>query len=317
MKKFIFALITVLALLAIIAWSGLLPASSGGPPAPPSPAGNLTPTPEVTPTPGIDAQEAEKKAEKVALEIFPEAQIDRTTVELTGDGDYFLYACEVWTQDEKNIQVWIEPAAGDIRQFDVNGQMIGRPAEPVVSMDDARETAQAYVDEKSGGADLTQPSEQYNPFSSGAFGTVAGRYSFNYDRLIRGVPCDSDSYSISVDAVTGEVCRYWKQWKTDEALCTADTVPSVSGDDAKDAVRAYLKETWGDLPSLEIHTADLVWYDAPYFMKIRGTDPIPLVWEVRFDDDHYRSLTYPRMADAFVDAHTGEVLRSSYHPDAA
>jgi len=312
MKKFIFALITVLALLAIIAWSGLLPASSGGPPAPPSPAGNLTPTP------GIDAQEAEKKAEKVALALFPDVKIDRTTVELIDNEGDFSYICEIQTQDEKEIGVQIDPATGDLIEFSTGWpRMMGRSTEPLVSMDDARETAQAYVDEKSGGADLTQPSEQYNPFSSGAFGTVAGRYSFNYDRLIRGVPCDSDSYSISVDAVTGEVCRYWKQWKTDEALCTADTVPSVSGDDAKDAVRAYLKETWGDLPSLEIHTADLVWYDAPYFMKIRGTDPIPLVWEVRFDDDHYRSLTYPRMADAFVDAHTGEVLRSSYHPDAA
>ncbi|WP_067050804.1 hypothetical protein [Methanofollis ethanolicus] len=195
--------------------------------------------------------------------------------------------------------------------------MMGRPAEPLVSMADARETARAYVDEKSGGADLERTSEHYNTFSSALTGTVAGRYSFNYARLIRGVPCLSDGFHISVDAVTGKVCGYSKWWKTDEDLCTAETAPSVSGDDAKDAVRAYLKETWGDLPGLDVHTADLMWYDSPSFMKIRGTDPIPLVWEVCFDDDHYRSLTYPGDANAFVDAHTGEVLLCSYHPDAA
>jgi len=112
--------------------------------------------------------------------------------------------------------------------------------------------------------------------------------------------------------VTGKIRGYRKWWKTDEALCVADTVPSVSGEDAKDAVRAYLKETWGDLPGLDVHTADLVWYDG----MTRGTDPIPLVWVVWFDDDHYRSLTYPGDANAFVDAHTGEVLLCSYHPDA-
>ena len=312
MKKFIFALIIVIALLAAVVLSGFQSSPSGGPPAPPSPAGNLTPTPEVTPTPGIDAQEAEKKAEKVAFEIFPDVKIDRTTVELTGEGDYFLYECVVWTEDEKKIQVWIEPATGDIRDFVVNWQMTGRPAEPVVSMDEARETAQAYIDEKSGGADLTQSLEHYSPLPRPPIGTVAGEYFFNYDRLIRGVPCLSDGYSIRVDAVTGKVCGYWKWWKTDEALCVADTVPSVSGDDAKDAVRTYLKETWGDLPGLDIHTADLVWYDG----MTRGTDPIPLVWVVRFDDDHYRSLTYPHDTSAFVDAHTGEVLLCSYHPDA-
>ncbi|WP_067050802.1 PepSY domain-containing protein [Methanofollis ethanolicus] len=115
MKTFIFALIALVALLAVVVLSGLLPSSSGGSPAPPSPAGVPTPTPEVTATPGIDAQEAKNEAEKVALEIFPETKIDRTTVELTGDGDYFLYECVVWTEDEKKIQVWIDPATGDRR----------------------------------------------------------------------------------------------------------------------------------------------------------------------------------------------------------
>lgn len=242
--------------------------------------------------------------------------VDRTNVELINNGDGPYYECEIRTQDEKKIQAWIDPETGDLIGFSTGSQMMGRPAEPVLSMDEAREVAWAYVDEKCNGADLALTSEQYHSFSSGAIGTVAGRYSFNYARVIRDVPCLSDGFSISVDAVTGEVCRYSKQWKTNEDLCTAETVPSVSSEDAKDAVRAYLKETWGDLPGLEIHTADLMWYDSPSFMKIRGTGPIPLVWEMCFDDEHYRSLQYPRMANAFVDAHTGEVLNSSCHPDA-
>ncbi|MDD4255615.1 MAG: PepSY domain-containing protein [Methanofollis sp.] len=314
MKKFFFALIALVALLAIVVWGGLLPSpsSSGGEPTPPSPAGVPTPTPGVSATPGIDAQEAKIEAEKIALALFPEVKVDRTTVELTDNGDSPFYECEIRTQDEEKIQVWIDPATGDLLGFSAGSGMMGRPAEPSLSMDEARETARAYVDEKSGGADLTQTSEQYNPFSSGAIGTVAGRYSFNYARLIRGVPCSSDCFHISVDAVTGEVCRYSKQWKTDEDLCVANTVPSVSGEDAKDAVRAYLKGTWGDLPGLDIHTADLRWYDG----QTGSTDAVPLVWEVRFDDDHYRSLQYPHDTNAYVDAHTGEVLACSYHPDA-
>lgn len=307
MKKFFFALIAVIALLAVIGgavWGGLLTESSGEPVVTPSP----TATPEAQPVSGIDA----KEAENIALALFPNVTVDRTNVQITDYGDGPFYECEIRTQDEKKIQVWIDQATGDLLGFFAGSQMMGRPAEPVLSMDEARKIARAYVDEKSGGANLTLTSESYHTFSGGSGGTVADGYSFRYNRLIRGVPCISDGFSISVDAVTGDVRRYSKQWKTDEDLCTADTVPSVSEESAKDAARTYLKETWGDLPGLAVHTADLRWYDG----KTGSTDAVPLVWVVRFDDDHYRSLEFPDNATAYVDAHTGEIAYCSYNPNA-
>ncbi|QSZ68195.1 hypothetical protein RJ40_12165 [Methanofollis aquaemaris] len=284
-----------------------------------------SPTPPETTTPATEITKEEAKA--IAADAFPEivgpdtakVRFEQITDALGERRSWEVddYSANLNVEGARHAQVWVDAATGEIMEFAIHTGKKGRPDDPVLSEEEACACADEFFQGREEGAILERrPDVLYQTYTSLVEGgkEVAGFYRIWYARLVREVPCSGDGCDLEVDAVNGETRRFCKTWALDESRCRADTTPSIQAEEAEERAGAYLKETYGDLPGLTIHTTLLKWADHPFWARDPST-AVPLGWEVTFDNDHYRSLTWPRNATAWVDAHTGEVFACDYRPD--
>lgn len=315
------SLILILCAVLALVFTGVLHLSGAGDTVQPSdlPTTSIpaTPVPASTNATGITGDEAKA----IAVAAFPDIigtdtaevrLIDQPYSRRSWEVDDF--SADLTMPDARNAQVWVDADTGEIYQFDLHAGKNGRPADPVITMDEACEIAEKYVENLSGGESLQLMVKRYNDEESTPTMKVAGTYFIRYGRLIRGVPCVDDGPAVEVDAVTGEIRHYDTVRETNETECRVTAEPSISSAQAEEILKNYLKETYGDLPGLTIRTIDLEWAAPRTYPDY--PDGIPLIWQIYFDDDHYRSLTCPHYTSADIDAHTGEVLACSYQPDA-
>ncbi|WP_298667417.1 PepSY domain-containing protein [uncultured Methanofollis sp.] len=301
--------------LALIGASGL--SGSGNPVPPPTPPATDVPaTPPANAT-GITGEDAKA----IAIAAFP-AIIGADTAEVRfidqpqsrRSWQVDDFSADLGMPGARNAQVWVDADTGEIYQFTIHAGKQGRPADPAITIEEACAIAERYVGNRSAGEPLELLVKRYNDEESPLAGKVAGTYFIRYGRLIRGVPSATDGLIVEVDAVTGEIRQFSIDRKTDEADCRVATEPSVSSAQAEEVLKKYLRETYGDLPGLTIHETTLRW--AIPWAYPDYANGVPLVWEISFDDDHYRSLTCPHYTHADIDAHTGDVLSCYYRPDA-
>jgi hypothetical protein len=318
MKKFFIAIIILVALLAVV-WGSLLPTPPGGD-TNPSPTHLTTDIPATTAhanATGITGDEAKA----IAIAAFP-AIIGADTAEVRfidqphsrRSWQVDDFSAELGMPGARNAQVWVDANTGEIYQFAVHAGIQGRPIDPAITMEEACAIAERYVGNRSDGEPLELLVKRYDAEESPLTGKVAGTYFIRYGRLIRGVPSATDGLIFEVDAVTGEIRQFGIDRETDEEACRVTTEPSVSSAQAEEILKKYLQETYGDLPGLTIHETGLRWAVPRAYPDY--PDGVPLIWQISFDDDHYRSLTCPHSTYADIDAHTGDVLSCYYRPDA-
>jgi len=319
MTKKLAGILVILCIIGILIVAGTrfaMPAETPpvGPAVTPSPkTTTVTPTPE-TPAPGDEITDAEAKTiAAAALPDIVRAETAKVRLEhiQDGRGEHYLFEVYDRSNSTRQAQVWVDARTRAVTGFAIHIPDQGRPADPVITMAEACASAEEFLADRGENAGLSAAvGKYYSPRTIERTGeTVAGHYTVNFPRSVRGVHCFRDGCTIDVDAVTGEIRYYYRIWSLDAARCTGDTKPAVTAEEAEERAGAYLRDTYGELAGLAFHSATLVWADclAP------TTGEVPLAWQIPFDDDYYRSLDSPRTDIAFVDARNGTVLSCNYY----
>jgi len=207
----------------------------------------------------------------------------------------------VWRSGEKEqeggryVTAAVEAKTG--RVVNVNAYYISRkPQKPVVTMAEAEQKAKAFL-EKHLPADVTklQLTNSYGPNmgqdripdwvdESKLSGTAVAEepvYRFQLKETHGGIPVDSRSYGIAVDAVTGEISSYFQYVTEKQSLPGGKPVIT-----AEEAAALYMDTT----------ELELVYY-WPEYRGVKAPKPV-LVYAAKPDGGGYR----------YVDAATGKLV---------
>jgi hypothetical protein len=189
----------------------------------------------------------------------------------------------------------------------------GRPQNPVLTMDNARQIADSTVNNRNTGIlSINMSSGRYIPLAT-LNGNVAGSYRFVYNRIVQDYPCDADGFIVSVDAVSGVITEYVQRWQTpDNAFMVAEDA-IVSRYDATYTVQARAKSIYpSSITGLRILSSDIRWKDRHDPATTPRPATIPLAWKIVFDDDLIRADASSSPGVGWVDAQTGELLDITY-----
>jgi WD40 repeat protein len=221
-----------------------------------------------------------------------------------------LLGVKVWelefkTDDGKHISVCVDASTGEVVYvWDESKMSAGKGS---ISAEEAKKIADSYLRKVLGNSasDLIFSGILYNPSEEKEH---APKYDVHYSRLIKGIPCLSDGITISVNAKGGDVVAYYKVWDIQEKDCINPN-PSVSKENATRLLTDYMRREYST--KINILSAKLVWMDVNYPHPMNGKRDVRLVWWIKFDDSAVKSNEMPPAA-AWVDAHSGEVLRVVY-----
>jgi len=254
-----------------------------------------------------------EQAKRFAMKSFPTMKPDRVRARYTNPPD----TPHTWdfTLVRENTTILtgsLDPDTGQILSYTGKTPLSGRPKAPVISLAAAQKIADRAIAGWNGQLPLNMSTGEYEAFRE-AGETVAGRYVLEYQRIVQDWPCDEDGFTISVDAVTGEVTGYQRRWSSPENAFAVASEPLVTKREATFAILQKAKEIFPEsIGSVRILSARVQWKDrhAP------GTTPrpgsIPLAWTVTFDDNGIRAGQPARPATGWVDARTGIVLGMDY-----
>ncbi|WP_321506565.1 hypothetical protein [uncultured Methanoregula sp.] len=254
------------------------------------------------------------QAKRILGTAFPYLKPDQIRVRYTNVTDSPRSWVFVLVKDNSGILSGsLDPETGQITSFSLKVSPADRPANPILSMTDAQKIADRTITGWNGQLPIKMNSGLYE--SSGKAGLpVAGRYVFEYNRIIQDQPCDVDGFTLAVDSVSGEVTGYERRWSDPD---NAFSVASDSLVAKRDATFIVLQNASGIAPasvqSMQVLSARLLWKDlhAPGQTPRPGT--IPLAWKVTFDDDILRARQPPVVATAWIDAQTGAILDMNFH----
>ena len=207
----------------------------------------------------------------------------------------------------------IDATTGDILSFTCNIPEAGRPSETAITMDKAQNIASHYISEHNGGAlPLNQTSAGYEVWGTPSV-PAAGRYVFTWERLFLDHPVDTDGIEVAVDAVTGNVIGYDKQWSTQDFAFSQSLDIAAVQRDATFAVMQAAKTVYPDsVEDIRILSAEMRWNNrhSPGISQRPGT--VMLEWKVVFDDATIRADPALIPGVGWVDIQTGTVTGMEY-----
>ena len=265
--------------------------------------------------PGITIEQAKEFAKKA----FPHYSSDRVEMEYSdGSGSIRGWNFELYKDDQKIVMGTLDADTGDLRDYFIPAYLSGEQqgdSHPAVTMDSARVTAENEIRQRNGDLPLKLVESRLDSPSPRPPGMeAAGNYVFLFRRIIQGVPCNSDGFTISVDSGTGNVVSYYKSWHTPENAVAAQSVPAISRDTAIAVIEREARACYpASADSFRIVSADLEWmdlYNPDMFTPSPGV--IPLAWYVRFDDKTIREREFPVPEEGSVDAQNGTLLSMYY-----
>lgn len=186
------------------------------------------------------------------------------------------------------------------------------PIAPVINAERAREIADSYVIGQNHGSLPLNMSRSWLGPAASSKGSGSGQYTFIYERTYQEIPTDVDGFTVVVDAGSGDVIDYTRQWTTPEHAFLAATQVDVVRHEATFAVLQRARESYPDqADSLRIISADLRWMNNIASGTVPRPGSIPLAWKVLFNDEIIRQSS-AEPAVAWVDAHTGEMITFEY-----
>jgi len=203
----------------------------------------------------------------------------------------------------------MDAGTGLITSFSRTLQKTGRPAEPVLDMAAAQKIADRYISDQNGPVSINMSNGRYFP-SGSLSDPVAGQYNFVYNRIVSGIPGDTEGFVVGVDAVNGEITAYERKWKSPDIAFSVISDQRVLKREATYAVLKKAQETYPDSVSgVRIISAEMRWKDQPSSDR---PGSIPLAWKVVFDDDIIRANSSAQPAVAWVDVQSGSFLVFDY-----
>jgi hypothetical protein len=250
------------------------------------------------------------EAESIARAAFPLCSPDRIEMDYADISvNSRMWHFDLRNGDRQLVLGTLDAYTGDLTEYQVPSRYrtgtldVPRPA--TVTRDIAELVAENEIRERNGGLMVTLTGSRVD---------YDGSYSFDYRRIINGVPCSNNGIVVAVDPGTGTVVRYYKAWYTPENAVAAESSPAISRDEATALVEQKATACHpGSADSLRIVSADLRWmdiYNPDQYLPSSGS--IPLGWYVRFDDSAIRAQDYPVPAEGWVDAQNGTLLSLHY-----
>lgn len=207
----------------------------------------------------------------------------------------------------------VDATSGEILMFSKNIPDSGRPADPSQTQERAQSIAAKYISDHNGGTpSLGLISARYQAWGTPSV-PAAGEYLFSWERRHLDHTVDTDGICAAVDAVTGDVIAYEKQWTTPDYAFSEAADPSVAQHEATYAVMEAAKARYPDfIESVRIISADVRWNNrhGPDTSQRPGT--VPLQWKVVFDDETIRNNASLPEGTGWVDIQTGNVTAMEY-----
>lgn len=253
-------------------------------------------------------------ARNKAVSSNPGLSADRVLLDFsssTDNGPVWNYV--LYSGDRRAGVGTIDATTGELKAFARYPAPDGRSATAAIAVAKARTLAEHYIANHNGGQlPLNMSSVQYTPNPAGT-GTVAGQYTFHFDRIYLDYPTDVDGFLVTVDAVTGEISGYSGQWTTQDYAFSVAYEPDVVRREATFAVMQRAMKEYPDAGSgLRIVSAELRWKNRVPYGTIPRPGTIPLGWKVIFDDDTIRANASAMPGIAWVDVQSGDFIEFSY-----
>ena len=206
----------------------------------------------------------------------------------------------------------VDATTGEIRSFARNIPAYGRPADPAITEEMAQKTAERYVFDRNSGLSLALTSSRYDPWGTESV-PAAGAYTFSLERRHLDYPVDTDGISVVVDALTGEVIGYDKQWTTPEYAFSQAVVPSTARHDATYAVMEAARAVYPEqIGGVRILSSEMRWKNGQMKATVPRPGSVPLAWKIVFDDDILRTNASLAPGIAWIDIQTGNVTAIEY-----
>jgi len=206
----------------------------------------------------------------------------------------------------------LDPETGSILSYSRNVSLTDRPRDPILSLSGAQKVADRAILAWNGDLPVSLSSGRYEP-ANATGSPVAGRYLFEYNRMVLDIPCDNDGFSLAVDSANGDITGYERRWNDPENAFSATSESLVT---KREATFAVLQNASGLLPAsaqrMQILSAQLLWKDLHTPGQTPRPGTIPLAWKVIFDDETLRARQPPATATGWVDAQTGAVISIDY-----
>ncbi|NLI12224.1 MAG: hypothetical protein GX425_06285 [Peptococcaceae bacterium] len=255
----------------------------------PATGGSLEGTGPVNrPVQKISQAEAQKAAREFFRKIGMDGEVDRRGSGSSGGGvfydEYWSYGLadeENWKPREqrKQIDVGIDVFTGEVRNYNAFNDYAGcgrdDSSKQKITRKVARDKAVDFIrlvsPEKLGQVAEERQDESYTKFGEG--------YTFNFVRLVNGIPFLRDGIMISVGA-GGEITSYDCNWH-------AVKFPSAAGLTTREEAEKVFQEKMRLKPA--------------YFFPLEGEDPRPGKKPVL-------ALMFDSRRDMGIDAHTGQLV---------
>jgi hypothetical protein len=207
----------------------------------------------------------------------------------------------------------VDASSGELLAFTHTRLASGRSAEPVISLEKAQSIANKYVIDHNGGSlTLNQTGARYEIWGTPSV-PAAGQYLFSWERLYLDHPVDTDRIWVAVDAVTGDVIGYDKQWSTQDYAFSQTVEKTVAQRDATFAVMQAAREVYPEsVESIRILSSEMRWNNRHRSGASQRPGTVPVAWKILFNDDVIRSNASLPLAVAWVDIQTGNVTAIEY-----
>jgi hypothetical protein len=265
-------------------------------------------------TPGqASARITADQAKTLIKEAFPRLRPDSIRVRYDNRPESFLaWIFSVTTGNTTVLTGTLDPETGQVLSFSLFTSWEDRQAEPLLDISAAQNIADRYILEKNRvPLPLNMSEARYIPLKVSQK-TVAGHYVFVYNRIVQGIPCDSDGFTISIDSVSAEVTGYERRWNSPDSAFSVALDPLVTRYEATFYILQRARETHPEsVDSLSIVSAEIRWKDHTVAGSFPRPGSIPMAWKVQFTD----GIIGPKQVSAlgWVDVQTGEIL-DFYYP---
>lgn len=168
-------------------------------------------------TPGQEnARITAGEAQDRARGAFSSVQPDRVRVRYSAGSDAVGTWNFVLVKGSNTVVTGtMDAETGLISSFSRTLQKLGRPVEPVLDMAAAQKIADRYIADQNGPVAVNMSNGRYVLLGSPS-DPVAGQYILVYNRMVSGIPCDTEGFVVGVDSVNGEITAYERTWNSPE-----------------------------------------------------------------------------------------------------
>lgn len=255
----------------------------------------------------------EDKARVIATSAFPD--VSAHSVKLWYHDSPVRGGIWMFTLVSGNITLAsgsVDAATGELVSFTRTIPQSGRQADPGITMERAKNIASHYITDHNGALPINLTSARYENWGTPSV-PAAGQYSFGWERLFLDYPVDTDRIGIAVDALTGNVIGYDKQWTTPNFAFSQTVGQAVAQRDATFAVMQAAKTVYPDsVEDIRILSAEMRWNNQHTAGTSQRPGSVPLEWKVVFDDAAIRDDPALPRGVGWVDIQTGNVTAIEY-----